>query len=82
LKDWVVVKFRSIFSLLRVERFVGKKYSEFEKLVKIAMLVHSLKSFFGSMSFASRATLCSVERKLVFFIVWIWAEIPQKKSGN
>jgi hypothetical protein len=22
-----------------------------------------------------------VERKLVFFIVWIWAGIPQKKAG-
>jgi hypothetical protein len=34
------------------------------------------------MSFASRATLCSVERKLVFFIVWIWAGIPQKKKAG
>jgi len=45
------------------------------------MLVHSLKSFFGSMSFASRATLCSWKGRLVFFIVWIWAGIPQKKAG-
>jgi len=34
------------------------------------------------MSFASRATLCSVERKLVFFIVWIWAGIPQKTKAG
>jgi len=58
-----------------------KKYSKFEKLVKIAMLVHLLKSFFGSMSFASRATLCSWKGSLYFLLYGFGQEFHRKKAG-